>query len=113
MGCFASGDQAADTSAVQARAGYDGCGLVPGRAARSTAGKTGWMRAEATRDPGPWRQQAILGRRWDVTGESFADVAMQTERPQKDDCEAVSDWRNVGLMPRAAPAGDQSLPGHG
>ena len=27
--------------------------------------KTGWMRAEAVGDPGPWRQQAILGRgRW-------------------------------------------------
>src|SRR3981081_3185625 len=25
--------------------------------------KTGWMRAEAASDPGPWRQQAILGRR--------------------------------------------------
>src|SRR5215813_14824991 len=29
--------------------------------------KTGWMRAEAARDPGPWRQQALLGRdRWDA-----------------------------------------------
>ena len=27
--------------------------------------KTGWMRAEAGGDPGPWQQQAILGRRWD------------------------------------------------
>jgi SRSO17 transposase len=26
--------------------------------------KTGWMRAEAAGDPGPWRQQAILGRGW-------------------------------------------------
>ena len=24
--------------------------------------KTGWMRAEAAGDPGPWRQQAIFGR---------------------------------------------------
>src|SRR3954454_18877578 len=33
--------------------------LGPGRR------KTGWMRAEAAGDPGPWRQQAILGRgRW-------------------------------------------------
>ncbi len=31
--------------------------------------KTGWMRAEAAGDPGPWRQQAILGRRdWDADG---------------------------------------------
>jgi SRSO17 transposase len=29
--------------------------------------KTGWMCAEAAGDPGPWRQQAILGRRdWDA-----------------------------------------------
>ena len=31
--------------------------------------KTGWMRAAAAGDPGPWRQQAILGRgRWDADG---------------------------------------------
>ncbi len=35
--------------------------------------KTGWMRAEAAGDPGPWRQQAILGRgNWDV--EALRDV---------------------------------------
>src|SRR6201985_487665 len=29
--------------------------------------KTGWMRSEAAGDPGPWRQQAILGRgQWDA-----------------------------------------------
>jgi SRSO17 transposase len=29
--------------------------------------KTGWMRAEAVGDPGPWRQQALLGRaQWDA-----------------------------------------------
>src|SRR5271169_1242103 len=29
--------------------------------------KTGWTRAEAAGDPGPWRQQAVLGRdRWDA-----------------------------------------------
>jgi len=29
--------------------------------------KTGWMRAEAASEPGPWRQQAILGRGdWDA-----------------------------------------------
>src|SRR6187200_1190621 len=29
--------------------------------------KTGWMRAEAAGDRGPWRQQAILGRgRWEA-----------------------------------------------
>src|SRR3954454_12845333 len=29
--------------------------------------KTSWMRAEAAGDPGPWRQQALLGRaQWDA-----------------------------------------------
>jgi SRSO17 transposase len=29
--------------------------------------KIGWMRAEAAGDPGPWRQQGLLGRdRWDA-----------------------------------------------
>jgi SRSO17 transposase len=29
--------------------------------------KTGWMRAEAADDPGPWRQQALLGRaQWEA-----------------------------------------------
>ena len=31
--------------------------------------KTGWMRAEAGGDPGPWRQQALLGR---ATGDADA-----------------------------------------
>src|ERR1044072_3900069 len=38
--------------------------------------KTGWMRAEAAGDPGPWRQQAILGRgRWaaSAVGETVAE----------------------------------------
>ena len=35
--------------------------------------KTGWMRAEAAGDPGPWRQQAILGRgRWEA--DSLRDI---------------------------------------
>ena len=39
--------------------------------------KTGWMRAEAAGDPGPWRQQAILGRgRWDA--DVLRDYALET-----------------------------------
>jgi SRSO17 transposase len=35
--------------------------------------KTGWMRAEAAGDPGPWRQQAVLGRsHWDA--EALIDI---------------------------------------
>ena len=43
--------------------------------------KTGWMRAEAAGDPGPWRQQAILGRgRWDADAlrDVVRDYAMET-----------------------------------
>ncbi len=38
--------------------------------------KTGWMRAEAAGDPGPWRQQAILGRaHWDA--DALRDVVRE------------------------------------
>src|ERR671932_2795306 len=38
--------------------------------------KTGWMRAEAAGNAGPWRQQAVLGRsRWDA--EALRDVVRE------------------------------------
>lgn len=38
--------------------------------------KTGWMRAEAAGDPGPWRQQALLGRgQWDA--DSLRDIVRE------------------------------------
>jgi SRSO17 transposase len=43
--------------------------------------KTGWMRAEAAGDPGPWRQQAILGRgQWeaDALRDIVRDYALET-----------------------------------
>jgi SRSO17 transposase len=43
--------------------------------------KTGWMRAEAAGDPGPWRQQAILGRgRWeaDALRDIVRDYVLET-----------------------------------
>ena len=43
--------------------------------------KTGWMRAEAAGDPGPWRQQAILGRgRWEADDlrDTVRDYALET-----------------------------------
>jgi SRSO17 transposase len=43
--------------------------------------KTGWMRAEAAGDPGPWRQQAVLGRsRWDADAlrDVVRDYALDT-----------------------------------
>jgi SRSO17 transposase len=43
--------------------------------------KTGWMRAEAAGDPGPWRQQALLDRsRWeaDALRHLVRDYALET-----------------------------------
>jgi hypothetical protein len=43
--------------------------------------KTGWMRAEAAGDPGPWRRRAILGRgRWeaDALRDLVRDCAAET-----------------------------------
>src|SRR6201746_426416 len=43
--------------------------------------KTGWVRAEAAGDPGPWRQQAVLGRgRWDADAlrDVVRDYALET-----------------------------------
>ena len=52
------------------------CGLLGGERR-----KTGWMRAEAAGDPGPWRQQAILGLgRWDADAlrDVVGDYALET-----------------------------------
>lgn len=54
--------------------------------------KTGWMRAEAAGDPGPWRQQAILGRgRWDA--DALRDVVRDyvVEQLAADDAVLVID----------------------
>lgn len=43
--------------------------------------KTGWMRSEAAGDPGPWRQQAILGRgQWDADAlrDTVRNYALET-----------------------------------
>src|SRR6516225_5938126 len=50
--------------------------------------KTGWMRAEAAGDPGPWRQQAILGRRpWDA--DALRDVLREYALETLSDGDAV------------------------
>ena len=54
--------------------------------------KTGWMRAEAAGDPGPWRQQAILGRgRWDA--DALRDIVREyaVEHLAEDDAVLVVD----------------------
>src|SRR5687768_14577125 len=41
--------------------------------------KTGWMRAEAAGDPGPWRQQALLGRaQWEA--DALRDVVRRADK---------------------------------
>jgi SRSO17 transposase len=65
---------AAPSVAASAEAFLDGL-LGPERR------KTGWMRAEAAGDPGPWRQQAVLGRsHWDADAlrDSVRDYAVET-----------------------------------
>ncbi|UVK48517.1 IS701 family transposase (plasmid) [Mesorhizobium sp. AR07] len=50
--------------------------------------KTGWMRAEAAGDPGPWRQQAILGRaKWDA--DALRDIVREYALETLADNEAV------------------------
>src|SRR5438309_8585445 len=59
--------------------------------------KTGWMRAEAAGDPGPWRQQAILGRgRWeaDALRDIVRDYALETLA----DADAVLVFDETGFL---------------
>jgi SRSO17 transposase len=54
--------------------------------------KTGWMRAEAAGDPGPWRQQTILGcGRWDA--DALRDIVREyvVENLATDDAVLVID----------------------
>src|SRR5271167_3986235 len=68
------------------------------------ARKTGWMRAEAAGDPGPWRQQAILGRgSWDAVAlcELVRDYALETLAD--DDAVARNPARRFALLQKAPP----------
>jgi SRSO17 transposase len=59
--------------------------------------KTGWMRAEAAGDPGPWRQQAILGRgRWDA--DALRDVARDYVVEHLADTDAVLVIDETGFL---------------
>ena len=59
--------------------------------------KTGWMRAEAAGDPGPWRQQAILGRgRWDA--DALRDVVREYALETLADAEAVLVIDETGFL---------------
>jgi SRSO17 transposase len=59
--------------------------------------KTGWMRAEAAGDAGPWRQQAILGRgRWDA--DALRDVAREYALEALSDPDAVLVIDETGFL---------------
>src|SRR5215510_3084907 len=59
--------------------------------------KTGWMRAEAARDPGPWRQQALLGRdRWDA--DALRDVVRDYVTEHLADANAVLVIDETGFL---------------
>lgn len=69
VGFLVAGCEGAHAVAVYTGTCSGLCELVFGRLAGRRTAQTGWMRAEAAGDPGPWRQQAILGRgRWDADG---------------------------------------------
>ena len=59
--------------------------------------KTGWMRAEAAGDPGPWRQQAILGRgRWEA--DSLRDLVRGYALETLADDDAVLVFDETGFL---------------
>jgi SRSO17 transposase len=63
--------------------------------------KTGWMRAEAAGDPGPWRQQAILGRgRWDA--DALRDIVCEYALETLADADAVLALDETGFLKKGA-----------
>ena len=59
--------------------------------------KTGWMRAEAAGDPGPWRQQSVLGRgQWDA--DTLRDVVRDYALETLADPEAVLVIDETGFL---------------
>ena len=90
-------------SVVHARARGDECRPVPEGQPKMIERKTGWMRAEAAGDPGPWRQQAILGRRdWDA--DALRDIVRDYAQHLADD-DAVLVIDETGFLKQASVAG--------
>ena len=74
--------------------------------------KTGWMRAEAAGDPGPWRQQAILGRRdWDA--DALRDIVRDyvIEHLANDDAVLVIDETGFLKQGKASCGGGAAIHG--
>jgi SRSO17 transposase len=59
--------------------------------------KTGWIRAEAAGDAGPWRQQAILGR-GRLDGDALRDVAREYALETLSDGDAVLVIDETGFL---------------
>src|SRR3954453_21291729 len=59
--------------------------------------ETGWMRAGAGREPGPWRQQAVLGRgRWEA--DALRDLVRDYALEALADAEAVLVLDETGFL---------------
>ena len=59
--------------------------------------KTGWMRAEAVGDRGPWRQQAVLGRsHWDA--DTLRDVVREYALETLAEADAVLVFDETGFL---------------
>lgn len=59
--------------------------------------KTGWMRAEAAGDPGPWRQQSVLGRgQWDA--DALRDIVRHYAVETLADADAVLVIDETGFL---------------
>src|SRR3954466_9920893 len=59
--------------------------------------RTGWMRAEAAGDPGPWRQQSVLGRgQWDA--DALRDVVRDYVLEALSDTDAVLVIDETGFL---------------
>jgi hypothetical protein len=64
--------------------------------------KTGWMRAEAAGDAGPWRQQAILGRMdWDA--DALRDIVRDYVIEHLADDDAVLVIDETGFLKKGNP----------
>ena len=70
--------------------------------------KTGWMRAEAAGDPGPWRQQAILGRgRW--AADALRDIVREYALETLADQDAVLVLDETGFLKQGSGSKAPSL----
>src|ERR1700730_1024721 len=95
LGIFATRCEGTDWSLVPSQAASAGRfldGLLG-----SEPRRTGWMRAEAAGDPGPWRQQTVLGRgRWDA--DALRDVVREYALAALADADAVLVIDETGFL---------------